>query len=72
MPKKPPFKGDATLTERRHAKAIDALQRAEDQLAKALTRYQKARAKVKRYDKRADYDWRELAKSAEQIKDQIQ
>jgi phage shock protein A len=69
------FKDQRTLIERRHAKAIEALQSAEENLARAMTRWQKARIKLKRYDRLADKllagtaDWTELAKSAEQIED---
>lgn len=62
------FKDQRSLTERRHAKPIDALHRAEDDLARALTRWLKARKTVRRYDKRADHDWRQLAQSADKIK----
>ena len=69
-----PFKDERTLTERRHQKAIDALTRAEDKLARALLQWSRARETLKRYDRRADKllaktDWRDLAKSAETIKD---
>lgn len=76
MPKrKPPFQGEATLTERRQQAAFDTLMRAEENLKRALNRWQKARktfhAYLRRTDKKraAEADWTDIAKSADQVKD---
>jgi hypothetical protein len=59
-----------TLTERRHAKAVDRLHQAENDLARALLKWSRARETCKRYDRRADkklgsMDWTQLAKLAQ-------
>jgi hypothetical protein len=68
--RKAPFTSEQTLTEKRHTEAYRKLQRAEDNLARAVTRWQKARKELRYYDNKLDRqragqaDWRELAKSA--------
>jgi len=76
MPRKnSAFKDERTLRERRTAKAYDALQRAEENLSRALRKWDKARQQLRRLTKAADKkragepDWRELQKSADQVKD---
>lgn len=57
----------SNVNERAHAKAVETFQRREKELVRAFNAYLKARARVARYDRRADkalggsYDWRELS-----------
>jgi hypothetical protein len=71
--KEAPFQGEETKMQKKHYRAYLALERASDQLARAANRWQKARKELRRLDKRLDKehsaDWRELAKSADQVQD---
>lgn len=42
-------------TARNHARAVDRLERAERELARALTKWAKLRLQVKRYERKLDW-----------------